>query len=126
MEVLTREALMAIDDCQREEVEIPEWGFRVFVTRFSARAALEAAYESDNREVNAATLLVRALVDENGNRIFNKDDIDLLLSKSYAVIERLLKICLKLNPIFDGAEEEAEKNSEGGATGISPTALPEN
>ena len=112
---LSREAILTAQDIQREYVEMPEWGGGVYVSTISARAGLEMAgsAEEDSQSravVGLGLLLARSLTDEAGNLLFQEADIDFLMNKSRAAIERLTTVALRLNNFGAGAVAEAEKN----------------
>lgn len=57
-------------------------------------------------------LLRMCIVDEKGNNIFTKDNIDQLNNKMDGVsVEKIYKECTKFNGISDKDAEQAEKNS---------------
>ena len=77
--------------------------------------------------VNArAKLVVRALVDENGDRLFKDQDAGALGAKSGAVLDRLFDIVAEMSGISDTAVADAEGNSEPDPSGDSFSDSPEN
>lgn len=130
MNVLNRESILAADDVRRELVEVPEWGGSVYVSTISAAAGLTIINDADEENgrvvMGVGLLLARAIVDEEGNRIFTPEDIPALMEKSRRAIDRVTEAALRLNNFSGQAVEAAEKNSNGEAFGDSPSASPLN
>lgn len=124
--LLTKEQIVAIDDIPFEDVEVPEWGGTARVQGLSgaARDAWEtemfgATGQERNLDNARAKLVARCLVDEDFNRLFGPDEIDLLGSKSAKALDRVFAVCKKLNGIDDKDMEEMVGNSketQGGAS----------
>lgn len=118
---LSRDAILAVDDVQYEDVEVPEWGGRVRVKSLTGkeRDALEASMivgKGKNANVNMsnlrAKLVARAVVDEDGKRLFNDDDIAALGAKSAAALTRVYEVAQRLSGITQEDVDELTKNSE--------------
>ena len=69
--------------------------------------------KKDNKTTFRASLLVRCIVDEKGNRVFGDKDAEALSRKSAKSLGKLYEEARKLNGIGKDVEEEIEKNSEG-------------
>jgi hypothetical protein len=54
--------------------------------------------------------LTRAIVDENGNRIFTPDQLDKLKTSSGKVAGRLYRVFKRLNIVTDDKVEDLAKN----------------
>ena len=123
MALLTRSAILAAQDIQTEEVEVPEWGGSVMV-RGMTGAERDAFEESvltgrgKNRNVNLrnfrARLVVKSVVDKKGDRLFTMADIDALGAKSAAALGRCFDVATRLSGMSDEDVEELTKNSEDG------------
>lgn len=118
---LSRDAILAVDDVQYEDVEVPEWGGRVRVKSLTGRErdALEASMivgKGKNANVNMnnlrAKLVGRSVVDEDGKRLFSDDDIAALGAKSAAALTRVYEVAQRLSGITQEDVEELTKNSE--------------
>ena len=114
MTTLNRDAILAADDYFREYVDMPEWGGGVYVRALSAAAGLGMANRPEADEMDQATanigwLLVKTVVDENGQPIFTNDDIPALMGKSKAAIDRLMTVAMRVNGMGSFGES-AEKN----------------
>ena len=123
MSTLTRDGILAAKDRESEIVDVPEWGGSVRVSTLSGtdRAKYEGYLSKyQNREDGELPLefkerlLIYALVDDSGNRLFGDDQIEEIGSKSHDVLMELFKVASKLSKL--GLEElEAEAgNSESG------------
>ena len=107
-------------DCNRQSVEVPEWGCTVYVRNLTAQDldswqcetyVTKGTNVDVNRQNIRCRLLVRALVDEAGDRIFSNEEADLLGAKNTRVIDRLYKVAEKLNAVTPGDIEELAKTS---------------
>jgi len=114
--MLSRQAILEANDLKTETVSVPEWGGEVFVRTMTgterdryeceAAAALKA-----NRKINLrATVVARVVVDANGQRIFQDEDIPILGSKSASALERVYSVAARLARITEEDVKELEKN----------------
>lgn len=103
----------------RESVEVPEWGGAVWVSRLSGlhRAELDDIsrdlFVGEEKKLTSVSalkytlaLLVRSVVDDEGNRLFSDEDMDSLRAQSDEALARVGTVAARLNGI--GAKEEAE------------------
>lgn len=128
--LLGREAILNAPDIETEDVAVPEWGGTVRVKGLTA-GERDAYAESllvgkgKNREVRMldahARLAAITIIDEDGNRLFSRNDIDALSAKSAAAIERVYDVAARLSGIEDEIEDLAG-NSEPGQSGDSLSA----
>lgn len=121
MSLLNAAQIEAADDRTHEDVEVPEWGGTVRVVGLSGedRDAYEASFvdakgkPATQRLRNIrAKLLVKCLVDGDGNRLFTDDKAKVLGAKSGAVVDRLFDVARRLSGIGQDAVAEAKKDSE--------------
>lgn len=122
MTFLSAEQILAANDREHEDVPVPEWGGTVRVIGLSAadRDAYEAAMAATTRgEVSAARLqnfraklLVKALVDEQGKRIFTDGQAKDLGAKSGSVVDRLFDVTRRLSGMGKDALEQGKDSSE--------------
>ncbi|HEY9375169.1 hypothetical protein [Streptomyces sp.] len=136
---LSRDAILGVNDLQVEKVFVPEWGDEVIIRGLTGEEL--DAYQGSRRQIrNAGTaqaevvfiqdnaragLLVKCIVDENGDRIFTDQDTGLLGMKNGRVLDRLYDVATRLSGMSDEEAEELEGNSEpptasGGSTSSSP------
>ncbi len=120
-EYLSRDAILAANDVQFEDVPVPEWGGTVRVKAMTGRErdALEASMivgKGKNANVNLnnlrAKLVARSIVDENGARVFSDEDIAALGAKSAAALTRVYEVAQHLSGITQEDVDELTKNSE--------------
>jgi hypothetical protein len=97
MAMLSRDAILAADDLEKELVSVPEWGGDVWVRCMTAteRDEWEASVVTmDNKGQNPkadlrnirAKLVVRCVIDEAGVRVFGEEDTVALGAKSAAAL----------------------------------------
>lgn len=118
---LTRESILAANDIQRDEVDVPEWGGMVLVQGLSGkeRDELEASLiqgKGKNANVNLknlrAKLVARSVVDIEGKRVFADADIEALSKKSGLALNRVYEVAQRLSGITQEDVDELTKNSE--------------
>lgn len=122
MALLSKNQILKADDLKRETVPVPEWGGEVLVSALSASdydayensLSVDGSPDLDNARARFA---VRCMVDEQGNRVFEDADADLLGEKSAAALIRVTDVAMKLNRRTAKDLEELAKNSEAGPTG---------
>ena len=113
MGLLSRNILSSVDDFQYATVPCPEWDCEARVRGLSAadQAYITRLVNEKKTEEIAVNVVIRGCVDENGERVFDNSDRDLLKSRSYAVIDRLAKKILELSGSGDADSiEKARKN----------------
>lgn len=114
--MLTRDMILEADDLKTETVKVPEWGGEVRVRMMTA--ADRDVYEQrlfQSREGGTiknirATLAAMCLVDDEGGRMFNEDDIEILGRKSASALNRVFEAAQRLNRITDDDLEELQGN----------------
>ena len=135
MSLLSKTAILAAQDLQTEDVEVPEWGGAVRVRSFTGRErdAFEASMvrgEGRDRKVDLTNMRARlvglTVIDETGQRLFTDEEVDLLGAKSGAALDRVFAVAQKLNGLSGADVEELSKNSSGvpSAVSTSASALP--
>lgn len=111
--ILDRAAILAAEDRQFVEVDVPEWGGAVRLGSISAYQAQLYAEQADKLRDGTAGLSVLAFlvaacaVDEAGGPIFTQADVEALGRKSPAVLGRLAEASNKLNGLDKTREEIA-------------------
>ena len=127
-----RDQIIAADDFETIKHEVPEWGIVVWIKEMSSADRLEwqrgniklddegnwmvddedtpvIDYEKSARSMKES-LLVRCLVDEQYERIFQDEDTSLLSKKNARIIDELYAIAADLNKLTEKDSEESEKN----------------
>jgi len=119
MAILTREAILKAEDLKVETVACPEWGGDVLVRsmRGVERDAFESSLftgEGESRKFTAtnvrAKLLVRSLVNEAGELLFNEADLSALGDRNAAPLDRLYDVAQRLSGISKTDLDGAVKN----------------
>lgn len=132
--ILSRDQILVARKAMTREIEVPEWGgsvivralnqkevnewrrsFQVKVTNRdkTGKATTEFVTDPDKAEMAGLTLLMIALIDESGNRLFeSKADIETLAGQAFRPIRRITAVIMEMSGLTEDAAEEAEKNSE--------------
>lgn len=135
---LSRDAILGAVDIQTEKVPVPEWGDDVIIRGLTGEE--RDAYEGSRRQIRnlgtpqqemvliqdnmRANLLVKCIVDENGERLFTDRDAGLLGMKNGRVLDRLFDVAARLSGLNDEEQEKLEGNS-GTASDASTSSSPE-
>lgn len=115
-----RDDILAVRDGKTEELEVPEWGTKVWIRTLSGRErdALENLIYQGNKKGGAANIraefAVRCLSDADGKRLFADPEAKALGEKSAAALDRIFEAARRLNKFDQRDVEELEKNSESG------------
>ena len=123
MVILGKAEILEAVDIVTEEVAVPEWAGSVLVKAMTG-AERDAFEESVLRKSAAggyetimtnmrAKLLVRTLVDADGEQLFAAEDVAALGEKSAEVLDRLFDVASRLSGVSADDVEELAKNSEG-------------
>jgi hypothetical protein len=114
---INKQAVFTSQDLKTETVELPEWGGTLCVRTMTGteRDAWEASLSPvDGNGPNLANLrarlLVKCVVDDQGERVFADADADALGAKSAAVLERLFAVAQRLNGLAGSSVAAASKN----------------
>ena len=109
-QTLSREAILAANDCLMEWVDVPTWGGRIQVRGLTVREIDSIMRLSTHKNVvnttqSAVLMFVRACVQPK----FTDLDVDDLKGKS-GVVFQVVKVISRLSGIGAEAAEEMEKN----------------
>jgi hypothetical protein len=118
--ILSKSNILSAKDSETIVKEVPEWGGNVRMRPLSGKGRDEFEARVSENTVGAvvdvrglkALLLSLVLVDEEGELVFSKEDIDALNEKSSTVLTRLFEEASKLNGIGEEKVKDAEKNSD--------------
>ena len=115
MPALTRDQILSADDLGLLKVSVPEWGGDVYIRVMSVgeRDAYENEWirKKDTGVDDFRTkFLVRCLVDEKGQRLFDNGDVSKLSSKSAKDMNRVWQAAMEHNNLSDADIEELAKN----------------
>lgn len=118
MALLTREAILAADDCSASEtIPVPEWGGEVVVgvitgderDRFDLYRERQLK-RGGNTEGVRSLLVALACRGEDKKPLFKPEDVAELGRKSSRALERVFDAALRVNGIGEAANEDAVKN----------------
>lgn len=126
--ILSKEAILAANDLEKELVEVPEWGGAVYVRALTGteRDAFEASLVNERvvrrgrksettRETNLRNLRARlcalTMCDEEGNRLFGDSEVHELGKKSASALNRVFEVAQRLSGLSEGDVEELAGNS---------------
>ncbi len=107
---LTLQEIYDAQDIVIEEVEVPEWGGVVRLRSMTGEEAVDFAAKAKANSSGVARIVSICAVDEDGNRLFKDEDIEVLKRKSMRALMRLQRVALKINGL---SEEEVAKVKVG-------------
>lgn len=103
---LTKEQILASrKDRKPHRFEVPEWGGDVYIRVLSAEAQM--AYDGVEPKDIAGRVLIDALCDENGERLFSDEDFAELMKEDFPVIMRVFAEAAHLNGLSTKELDEA-------------------
>jgi len=137
--VLTKMEILSAQDLKQETVPVPEWSPDGVVIVREATALERDAYEEsllrptlnkrgERAELKTdfrnskARLVVKCIIDERGDRIFQDEDAEALGRKSAAVIDRIFQVVRRLSGMTLESKQEIEGNSDGAQNESSPSS----
>jgi hypothetical protein len=106
-------AILAAEDIQVEELQIPEWGGTVRVRGMNGteRDAFEESQLGAPYKNLRARLAIATLIDSEGKPMFTAADIPALAKKSARALDRIFPIATRLSGLSKEDVEELKKNS---------------
>lgn len=121
---LDRKSILAADDVRKEKVAVPEWKGDVYLRVLTGtdRDRFEESYADQKMKAFRIRFLLLALCDEDGERLFNDDEADILGKKSSVVINRLFEAGWKLNAFTQEAVDALGEDSAAAPSGGSTSA----
>jgi hypothetical protein len=113
--MLTRDAILALDDLPRQEVHVPEWKGSVYVRALTVAERVDFEALVFGNGVTDASLLplivAMCAVDGEGERLFSADDAEALSRKNVKAIQRVANAALAFNAMTDEALAEGKDDS---------------
>ena len=115
--MLDRQSILNAPDRTFEEMDVPEWGGKVRIgvmsgtdrdSYFNTFPPKRERTEDMDWTPFRYKLLVRCIIDENNQRIFQDDEADLLASKNTEVLERLMTVAGRINKLTETSAEETK------------------
>ena len=123
---LDRKAILLADDLPKQEVQIDEWGGTVFVRSLTGRERniWEEQVGKSNKQHGYLKFDVKAgylawfasivCVDENGNQLFKKEDMEALGNKGAAALSKIWDVGSKLSGLVPEDLETLAENFDSG------------
>ena len=110
--LLSKDAIMAINDLPTEIVEVPQWGGSVKVRGMNAgeRDRFEEAIRKHGMANLRSILASMTIIDEDGNRIFTDKEVDKLGTKSAEALDLIVEVASRLSGLLDEDVEILEGN----------------
>jgi hypothetical protein len=122
---LTREQILARRNSHKPVREwVPEWGGDVWIRVLSAADQVEIAEAGGQAALGPARVLVAALVDEGGARLFTDEDLPELMKEDFPVIMRLFQRAAKVNGLTSAELDEAMASFDFTQGGDASTGSP--
>jgi hypothetical protein len=129
--LLSRDVILDADDLEYEDLEVKEWGGTVRVRALTG--AERDAYEASMRQQRGkdfvanfanirAKLVVRSVVDSDGERIFADNDAPALGKKSAAALDRVFEVASRLSRLSDEDVDELAGKSGSDQSGDSTSS----
>jgi len=113
--VLSRDAILAVNDHKFKVIPIPEWSGSVNIRTLTSaeRDNLEAVFTS--KEKNSlkdirAKIAVMCVVDDSGKNLFTEQDIVELSKKSSAPMTTIFNAVMELNKFTNSDLEDLQGN----------------
>lgn len=119
------------DDTVIQRIPVPEWRMNVYIrgltgTELDSFQASMFDAKTDNQQVNLTNLrsklMVRAIVNVSGQRLFSDREIELLGRKSGAALNRLFLQARELSGLTQETVDELTKNSDADPSDDSTSA----
>lgn len=123
--LLSLDDIDSVDDIKIIRREVPEWGGHILLGSLPSSDMIDwvEATEGPAKRTAGLRLLVKSLVDDNGNRIGTDNHLQVFKKKSAEVCNRVLDDIIKLNGLNKKAEAEIKNESSEVDTAASPTVL---
>lgn len=125
--LLGKDQQLGAADLRAEVVPVPEWGGDVRIQGMMGCDRNSLLGESATSDVPRYSnwygrVLVRCIVDEKGQRIYQDADAEALGRKNALVLERLFTVAARLSALAEADVEELAKNSESTPNGGTTSA----
>lgn len=112
--ILTREQILQAEDIEKVTVQVPEWGGSVIVSSMTGtqRDEFEAAIMASSGQKNYRALILSfSIIDDEGNLVFSKEDVQALGNKSVAALERCVRVAQRLNALTQEDLNQVKQDS---------------
>ena len=123
--ILSIDDMLAAPNSQFMEVEA--WGGLVRIGSLSAQEMIEFVEGNEDpkrRRIAGIRMIVRSLVDEEGNHVGTEAHVNAFLKKDAATTNRLVEAIMELNGMREPKVKEVKNVSGEVPTDASPTSSP--
>ena len=128
-DLLSVDEMLSSNDFTYTTVEMPEWpkGGKPGKVRIGSLTALDMmewqeANDSPAKKTAALRLVIRSLVDKDGNRIGKDQHIIAFQNKNTKIVEQLVKAIMELNGLGKSDQEKAKNALSEAPAGASRTS----
>ena len=119
MAYLSKDQILEIADVDTADVDVPEWGGVVrvrgldasYVNSLFTRGFVNSSGSPDMTKLDFVDLAARSIVDEQGNRMFSRNEIKRMGEKSFGAISRIAQKSLELSGLSSKDESTDPKGS---------------
>ena len=123
MAILNKDQILNAQDLKRVEVPVPEWGDE------EATVLVQELTGADRNEIEQFAMKYKnldapplfrprvcclAIIDEDGNKVFDWDDAEMLARKNATVIERIYTAVAELSGLRPDRVDELEQDLSSG------------
>lgn len=128
MGLLNRDDILGADDLKTKDVEVPEWGGSVRVRQMTGNerdeleASIQAGGEKPDLKGFRARLVAASAIDEAGQLMFTKADVEKLGEKSAAALDRVADAASSLSAMSAEDIKELTENFDDDPSGDSTSA----
>lgn len=129
LEILSIEQMLAADDVEYREVAA--WGGKVRLRSLSSEDMIEWIEGNRNgdpevRRTSGLNLIVKSLVDKDGNHIGKPEHVAAFQKKSAIVTGRIVNAVMDMNGLSKAQSAFLKNVLSGAGIAVSPSALPKN
>lgn len=124
--MLSKKDILLAKDIKTEKVSVPEWGGDVLVRGLTGAerdefegsiVQIEGKKQTMDMGNIRARLCAMSMVDEQGVRIFDEEDVDELGKKSASALQRIFEVTQRLSGLTTEDVENLAKNLSQGPVG---------
>ena len=113
-------------DIEFKTIHVPKWKMSIRIGSLSAEdliSFVETNEQPKAKRTAGIRLLVKSMVDTDGNRIGRDTDIAILQRKNHQIVTSLIDEVMKLNGLGKKDQEQLKNVSSEASTDASPTVL---
>lgn len=109
--VLSRDDIFSAQDIEYVDVHVPEWGGVIRLQTLTASQAMMFVEMTPEQRANILPKMVcECAINEDGNPLFTKNDVERLAGKSLRAFMKLQTALLEMNGLTEKAVVEAKND----------------